>query len=345
MPDTITSTVADSRIDTAGLAISYADVAGAAERIAGVAHRTPVLTSRTADTLTGGELLFKCENFQRTGAFKIRGAYNAIARFTPVQRAVGVVAYSSGNHAQAIALAASMLRVKATIVMPQDAPASKLAATRGYGADVVLYDRYAEPPDAAVARVLEDRGGIFIPPFDHPHVMAGQGTVAKELIEEVLAGGVQGGGAPLDLLVVPTSGGGLLAGCAVAAKTLNPGCRVIGIEPEAGNDAQQSLRSGSIVRIEPPKTIADGAQSRNVGQLTFPVMQRLVDDIDTVTDDQLVDAMRFFASRMKMLVEPTGCLAAAAVLSGKIDVRGKRVGIVVTGGNVDLGRFASLVAG
>lgn len=341
MPDTIIKSAAD----TAGLAISYDDVAGAAERIAGVAHRTPVLTSRTADTLTGGELLFKCENFQRTGAFKIRGAYNAIARFTPVQRAVGVVAYSSGNHAQAIALAASMLRVKATIVMPQDAPASKLAATRGYGADVVLYDRYAEPPDAAVARVLEDRGGIFIPPFDHPHVMAGQGTVAKELIEEVLAGGVQGGGAPLDLLVVPTSGGGLLAGCAVAAKTLNPGCRVIGIEPEAGNDAQQSLRSGSIVRIEPPKTIADGAQSRNVGQLTFPVMQRLVDDIDTVTDDQLVDAMRFFASRMKMLVEPTGCLAAAAVLSGKIDVRGKRVGIVVTGGNVDLGRFASLVAG
>ncbi|GLR80251.1 threo-3-hydroxy-L-aspartate ammonia-lyase (plasmid) [Azospirillum oryzae] len=341
MPDTIIKSAAD----TAGLAISYDDVAGAAERIAGVAHRTPVLTSRTADTLTGGELLFKCENFQRTGAFKIRGAYNAIARFTPVQRAVGVVAYSSGNHAQAIALAASMLRVKATIVMPQDAPASKLAATRGYGADVVLYDRYAEPPDAAVARVLEDRGGIFIPPFDHPHVMAGQGTVAKELIEEVLAGGVQGGGAPLDLLVVPTSGGGLLAGCAVAAKTLNPGCRVIGIEPEAGNDAQQSLRSGSIVRIEPPKTIADGAQSRNVGQLTFTVMQRLVDDIDTVTDDQLVDAMRFFASRMKMLVEPTGCLAAAAVLSGKIDVRGKRVGIVVTGGNVDLGRFASLVAG
>lgn len=339
MPDMMTSSGADSRIDTAGLAISYADVAGAAERIAGVAHRTPVLTSRTADTLTGGELLFKCENFQRTGAFKIRGAYNAIARFTPVQRAVGVVAYSSGNHAQAIALAASMLRVKATIVMPMDAPAAKLAATRGYGADVVLYDRYAEPPDAAVARVLEERGGTYVPPFDHPHVMAGQGTVAKELIEEVLAGG----GAPLDLLVVPTSGGGLLAGCAVAAKTLNPGCRVIGIEPEAGNDAQQSLRSGGIVRIEPPKTIADGAQSRAVGQLTFPVMQRLVDDIDTVTDDQLVDAMRFFASRMKMLVEPTGCLAAAAVLSGKLDVRGKRVGIVVTGGNVDLARFASLV--
>lgn len=344
MPDTIIKSGADSRIDnridTAGLAISYDDVAGAAERIAGVAHRTPVLTSRTADTLTGGELLFKCENFQRTGAFKIRGAYNAVSRFTPVQRALGVVAYSSGNHAQALALAASMLKVKSTIVMPQDAPAAKLAATRGYGADVVLYDRYAEPPDAAVARVLEERGGVLVPPFDHPHVMAGQGTVAKELIEEA---GQTGG--PLDLLVVPTGGGGLLSGCVIAAKTLNPGCRVVGVEPEAGNDAQQSLRSGAIVRIDAPKTIADGAQSRAVGQLTFPVMQRLVDDIVTVTDDQLVDAMRFFASRMKMLVEPTGCLAAAAVLSGKFDVRGKRVGIVVTGGNVDLGRFASLVAG
>ncbi|WP_376966483.1 threo-3-hydroxy-L-aspartate ammonia-lyase [Azospirillum sp. A26] len=340
MPDIMSNSAAasggaDSTIDTAGLAISYADVAGAAERIAGVAHRTPVLTSRTADTLTGGELLFKCENFQRTGAFKIRGAYNAVSRFTPVQRALGVVAYSSGNHAQALALAASMLKVKSTIVMPQDAPAAKLAATRGYGADVVLYDRYAEPPDAAVARVLEERGGVLIPPFDHPHVMAGQGTVAKELIEEA--------GGPLDLLVVPTGGGGLLSGCVIAAKTLNPGCRVVGVEPEAGNDAQQSLRSGAIVRIDAPKTIADGAQSRAVGQLTFPVIQRLVDDIVTVTDDQLVESMRFFASRMKMMVEPTGCLAAAAVMSGKFDVRGKRVGIVVTGGNVDLARFAALV--
>ncbi|PWC32721.1 threo-3-hydroxy-L-aspartate ammonia-lyase [Azospirillum sp. TSO35-2] len=320
--------------DSTDLAISFADVAAAAGRIAGVAHRTPVLTSATADALTGGRLLFKCENFQRTGAFKIRGAYNAIAQFTDAQRAAGVVAYSSGNHAQAIALAARLLGVKATIVMPMDAPAAKLEATRGYGGEVVLYDRYAEPPDAAVARVLDQRGGTYIPPFDHPHVMAGQGTLAKELIEEA---------GPLDLLVVPTSGGGLLSGCAVAAKTLSPGCRVVGIEPEAGNDAQQSLRSGSIVRIEPPKTIADGAQSRNVGQLTFPVMQRLVDDIDTVSDAQLVDAIRFFASRMKMLVEPTGCLAAAAVLSGTLDVRGLRVGVVVTGGNVDLARFATLV--
>ncbi|CAO3428431.1 threo-3-hydroxy-L-aspartate ammonia-lyase [Azospirillum doebereinerae] len=316
------------------LAISFADVAGAAERIAGVAHRTPVLTSATADALTGGRLFFKCENFQRTGAFKIRGAYNAISQFDDVQRAAGVVTYSSGNHAQAIALAARLLGVKSTIVMPMDAPAAKLEATRGYGGEVVLYDRYAEPPDAAVARLMAERGGTFIPPFDHPHVMAGQGTVAKELIEEA---------GPLDLLLVPTGGGGLLSGCAVATKTLSPGCRIVGVEPEAGNDAQQSLRSGSIVRIEPPKTIADGAQSRSVGQLTFPVLRRLVDGIETVSDADLVEAMRFLAARLKLVVEPTGGLALAAVLSGRIDVRGKRVGIVVTGGNVDLDRFATLV--
>ncbi|MCG5242949.1 threo-3-hydroxy-L-aspartate ammonia-lyase [Azospirillum doebereinerae] len=316
------------------LAISFADVAGAAERIAGVAHRTPVLTSATADALTGGRLFFKCENFQRTGAFKIRGAYNAISQFDDVQRAAGVVTYSSGNHAQAIALAARLLGVKSTIVMPMDAPAAKLEATRGYGGEVVLYDRYAEPPDAAVARLMAERGGTFIPPFDHPHVMAGQGTVAKELIEET---------GTLDLLLVPTGGGGLLSGCAVAARTLSPGCRVVGVEPEAGNDAQQSLRSGSIVKIEPPKTIADGAQSRSLGQLTFPVLRRLVDGIETVSDDDLVEAMRFLATRLKLVVEPTGGLALAAVLSGRIDVRDKRVGIVVTGGNVDLDRFATLV--
>lgn len=316
------------------LAISHEDVVAAAGRIAGVAHRTPVLTSSTADAMTGGRLLFKCENFQRTGAFKIRGAYNAIAQFTEAQRAAGVVAYSSGNHAQAIALAGRLLGVTATIVMPEDAPAAKLEATRGYGGDVVLYDRYAEPPDAAVARVLAERGGTYIPPFDHAHVMAGQGTVAKELIED---------SGLLDLLLVPTGGGGLISGCAVAARALSPGCRIVGVEPEAGNDAQQSLRGGAIVRIEPPKTIADGAQSRSVGQLTFPVMRRLVEDIVTVSDAELVNAMRFAASRMKMLVEPTGCLAIAAALSGRIDPRGQRVGIVVTGGNIDLTRFASLV--
>ncbi|MBP2228500.1 threonine dehydratase [Azospirillum agricola] len=316
------------------LAISFADVAGAAGRIAGVAHRTPVLTSATADARTGGRLFFKCENFQRTGAFKIRGAYNAIAQLDEAQRAAGVVAYSSGNHSQAIALAARLLGVAATIVMPQDAPAAKLDATRGYGGEVVLYDRYAEPPDAVVARLMARRGGTFIPPFDHPHVMAGQGTVAKELIEEA---------GDLDLLLVPTGGGGLLSGCAVAARALVPDCRILGVEPEAGNDAQQSLRLGSIVRIEPPKTIADGAQSRSLGQLTFPVLRALVDGIETVADDELVEAMRFLAARLKLVVEPTGGLAVAAALSGRIDLRGKRVGIVVTGGNVDLDRFAALV--
>lgn len=316
------------------LAISYADVVAAAGRIAGVAHRTPVMTSATADAKTGGTLFFKCENLQRTGAFKIRGACNAVSQLTPEQRAAGVVAYSSGNHAQALALAATLQGVRATIVMPQDAPATKLAATRGYGAEVVLFDRYAEAADMAVARLQTERGGTQIPPFDHPHVMAGQGTVAKELIEEV---------GPLDLLIVPTGGGGLLSGCATAARALNPGCRILGVEPEAGNDAQQSLRSGAIVRIEAPRTIADGAQSRSVGQLTFPVLRRLVDDIETVSDADLVETMKFLAGRMKLVVEPTGCLAAAAILSGKIDVRGKRVGIVLTGGNVDLDRFASLV--
>ena len=324
----------DTDLADADLAISFADVAGAAERIAGVAHCTPVLTSATADAKTGGRLLFKCENFQRTGAFKIRGAYNAIAQFTARQRADGVITYSSGNHAQAIALAARLQGVAATIVMPMDAPAAKLEATRDYGGAVVLYDRYAEPPDTVVARLMAEHGGTFIPPFDHPHVMAGQGTVAKELIEEAGA---------LDLLVVPTGGGGLLSGCAVAARALNPDCRIVGVEPEAGNDAQQSLRGGAIVRIEPPKTIADGAQSRSLGKLTFPVLRRLVDDIVTVSDAELVDSMRFLAGRMKLVVEPTGCLAAAAVLSGKLDVDAKRVGIVVTGGNVDLNRFAALV--
>jgi threo-3-hydroxy-L-aspartate ammonia-lyase len=318
----------------ADLAISYADVVGAAERIVGIAHRTPVLTSSTADARTGARLFFKCENFQRTGAFKIRGAGNAIAQLPADRRGAGVVAFSSGNHAQAIALAAQLQGVKSVIVMPMDAPESKVAATRAYGGEVVLYDRYAGPPEAVANRLVEERGATLLPPFDHPHIMAGQGTAVKELIEEV---------GPLDLLLIPTSGGGLLAGSAVTAQALSPGCRIIGVEPEAGNDAQQSLRSGQIVRIEPPRTIADGAQSRNVGQHTFPVMQRLVEDILTVSDAELVEAMSFFARSMKIMVEPTGCLGAAAALSGKLEIAGMRVGIVLTGGNIDLSRFAALV--
>ncbi|MGD0188180.1 MAG: threo-3-hydroxy-L-aspartate ammonia-lyase [Roseiarcus sp.] len=316
------------------LAISFDDIERAQKRLAGVAHRTPVLTSKTADERTGARLFFKCENFQRTGAFKFRGAFNAISQFTPAQRANGVVAFSSGNHAQAIALSARLLGVKAVIVMPTDAPAIKLAATRGYGAEVVLYDRYAEDREAIGRRLAEERGLTLVPPYDHPHVMAGQGTAARELIEDA---------GPLDLLIAPLGGGGLLSGCATAAKAMLPDCSVVGVEPAAGNDGQRSFRSGRIVHIGAPDTIADGAQTQHLGTLTFPVLQRRVDDILTVDDAELVEAMAFFASRMKIMVEPTGCLGAAAVFGRKLDLKGKRVGIVLSGGNVDLLRFASLI--
>ncbi len=316
------------------LAISFDDIVRAHERIMPAAHRTPVLTSTTADALSGARLFFKCENLQRVGAFKFRGAYNAIAQFTPAQRAGGVVAYSSGNHAQGIALAARLLGVRAVIVMPSDAPAIKIAATRGYDAEVVLYDRYAEDRDAIGRRLADEQGLTLIPPYDHPHIMAGQGTAAKELIEEV---------GPLDALIVPLGGGGLLSGSATAAKAMSPGCAVVGVEPEAGNDGQRSFRSGQIVRIETPKTIADGAQTQFLGRHTFPVIQELVDDILTVSDADLVEAMKFFASRMKMIVEPTGCLGAAAAFGRRLDLAGKRVGVILTGGNIDLARFAELI--
>ena len=316
------------------LAISFDDILSAQKRIAGVAHRTPVLTSTTADAMTGAQIFFKAENFQRMGAFKFRGGFNAVSQLTPAQRANGVVAFSSGNHAQAIALSARLLDVKAVIIMPTDAPAAKLAATRGYGGEVVLYDRYREDREAIGRRLSEERGLTLIPPYDHPHVMAGQGTAAAELIEDA---------GPLDLIIAPLGGGGLLSGCATAAKAMLAACSVIGVEPAAGNDGQRSLRSGEIVHIDAPETIADGAQTQHLGQFIFPVLQRYVEDILTVSDAELVEAMRFFASRMKMIVEPTGCLAAAAVFSGQLDLRGKRVGIILSGGNVDLARFAALV--
>jgi threo-3-hydroxy-L-aspartate ammonia-lyase len=318
------------------LAISFADVLAAHQRIQDVAHRTPVFTSRTADTASDARLFFKCENFQRIGAFKFRGAYNAIAQFTPEQKAAGVVAFSSGNHAQAIALAARLLGVKAVIVMPRDAPQIKVTATRGYGGEVVQYDRYTEDREAIGRALAEERGLTLIPPYDHPQVMAGQGTAAKELFEDV---------GELDVLVVPLGGGGLLSGCAVVARAMSPNCAVIGVEPEAGNDGEQSFRSGKIVHIDTPRTIADGAQTQHLGQYTFPVLLRLVDDIVTVSDAQLVEAMRFFASRMKIIVEPTGCLGAAAVFGQTVAVQGRRVGILISGGNVDLARFAALVRG
>jgi threonine dehydratase len=318
------------------LAISFDDVQKAHDRILNIANRTPVLTSRYANSLTGAELFFKCENFQRVGAFKFRGAYNAISQFTPEQKAAGVVTFSSGNHAQAIALSANLLGVKAMIVMPSDAPKIKVAATRGYGADVVFYDRYKEDREAIGKQIMEERKMTLIPPYDHPHVMAGQGTAAKELIEDV---------GKLDMLLAPVGGGGLISGCATAAKAMIPGCTIIGVEPEAGNDAQQSLRDGKIIHIEVPKTIADGAQTQHLGQYTFPVMQHLVDDILTVADSELIEAMNFFAGRMKIVVEPTGCLGAAAVFGKHLEVRGKRIGVILSGGNIDLMSFASMIRG
>ncbi len=316
------------------LSVSFEDVRAAAARIKSAAHRTPVLTSSFANTQTGGQLFFKAENLQRMGAFKFRGAFNALARFSPEQRKAGVAAFSSGNHAQAIALAGRLLGIPAAIVMPQDAPALKIAATRGYGGEVILFDRYKEDRQAISERLAKERGMTLIPPYDHPHVIAGQGTAAKELIEDA---------GSLDMLLVCLGGGGLISGCALAAKALNPDCVVIGVEPEAGNDAQQSFRKGEIVHIEVPQTIADGAQTQHLGNHTFPIIRALVDDIVTVSDAQLIAAMKFFAERMKQVVEPTGCLAAAAAFNGIVDMKGKRVGVIISGGNVDLARFAQLI--
>lgn len=315
-------------------AVAYADIEAAARRLAGVAHRTPVVTSGTFDARAGCRAFFKCENLQRMGAFKFRGAYNALATLPPAERAKGVVAFSSGNHAQAVALAGKLLGVRATIVMPADAPAVKVAATRGYGAEVVFYDRArGEDREQVALRVAGERGATLIPPFDHAEVIAGQGTAARELIEETGA---------LDVLAVPTGGAGLLSGSAIAAKHLSPGIRVVGVEPAAGDDAAQSFRAKRLVSIDVPDTIADGARTQSLGALTFPLALRYVDDIVTVTDAQIVEAMRFLWERMKLVVEPTGALAAAAILAGRTEVRGKRVGIILSGGNVDLKAVGAL---
>jgi threonine dehydratase len=314
------------------LAISYEDIAAAHRRLQGVAHRTPVIRSQTLNGLTGASVFFKCENFQRMGAFKFRGAYNALLKLTDAQKRLGVCAFSSGNHAQGIALSAQILGMNATIVMPQDSPAIKMAATRAYGAQVISYDRYRDDREAISRQLAQEQGMTLIPPYDHADVMAGQGTAAKELFEEA---------GPLDLLLVCLGGGGLISGCAVAAAELSPGCRVIGVEPEAGNDAQQSKRLGRIVRIDTPRTIADGAQTQALGQLTFPIIDALVSDIVTVSDAELIDAMRFAAARMKIVVEPTGALAMAAALQSKVEIRGLRVGVIISGGNIDIAQLAS----
>jgi threo-3-hydroxy-L-aspartate ammonia-lyase len=314
---------------------TFDDVAAAAQRIAGHAHRTPVLRSATANAQHQAEFFFKCENMQRMGAFKFRGAFNALSKFTPEQRQRGVVAFSSGNHAQAIALSARLLGMPAAILMPTDAPKAKIDATRGYGAEVIGFDRFTQDREALTRQLAAERGMTLIPPFDHADIMAGQGTAAKELFEEV---------GELDMLFVPLGGGGLLSGSALSARALSPKCKVYGVEPEAGNDAQQSLRKGEIVHIPTPTTLADGAQTQHIGRLTFGVIRRDVNDILTASDDQLVQAMRFFAERMKMVVEPTGCLGLAGALHGGLPIAGKRIGVIISGGNVDLGRFAQLVA-
>jgi threonine dehydratase len=322
------------RRDTVPL-IELEDVERAARRLAGIAHRTPVLTSRTLDERTGARVAVKAECFQRGGAFKFRGAYNKISSLDEDALRRGVIAYSSGNHAQAVAIAAALLGSHATIVMPEDAPAAKRDATRGYGAEIVNYDRWTESREEIGARLAEERGLELVKPYDDPLVMAGQGTVALELLEE----------APeLDVLLVPVSGGGLIAGCATVAKALRQRIRVVGVEPEAGDDTRRSLATGERVRIDVPRTIADGLQATEPGELTFEVNRERVDEVVTVTDDEVVEAMVFLFDRLKLVAEPSGAAGVAALLSGRLDARDASVGIVLSGGNVGAGRFAELVA-
>ncbi|HKS47752.1 MAG TPA: pyridoxal-phosphate dependent enzyme [Amycolatopsis sp.] len=316
------------------MTVTLDDVREAAERIKGVAHRTPVLRSRTLDELVGATVFLKCENFQRVGAFKFRGAYNAASRLSPEQVAKGIAAYSSGNHAQAIALAARELGTTAVILMPEDTPKSKMDAVAGYGAEIVTYDRYTGDRTAIGEALAAERGMALIPPYDHPHVIAGQGTAALELIEEV---------GELDALLGPVGGGGLIAGSATAAKGLRTGICMIGVEPEAGDDTKRSLEAGRRVSIPVPRTIADGQAADIPGELTFSINQRLLDGIALVTDDEIRDAMRFAFERLKIVVEPSGATALAALLAGRLDRVPPRVGLIISGGNIGAERFAELL--
>lgn len=306
---------------------TYADVEAAAGRLKGIANRTPVLTSRTFNRLTGASAFFKCENFQRGGAFKFRGAYNALKRIAETGKATGVLTYSSGNHAQALAMAGGLLGIQTTIIMPSDAPAVKVAATRGYGAEIILYDRSETTREALGRQLSEERGLPIVPPYDHPDVVAGQGTAALELFEET---------GPLDLLLVCCGGGGLLSGSAIAARALSPRCRVIGVEPAQADDATRSFHSGTLHTVHNPDTIADGARTPSLGKITFPLVRRHVDDMVTVSEESILRAMFFLWERMKLVVEPTGALAAAALLDGTVRAEGKRTGVIISGGNVDL---------
>jgi threonine dehydratase len=314
---------------------TFADVESAARQIAGVAHRTPTVTSHSVNTRTGAEVVFKCENLQRAGAFKFRGAYNALSRLSADERRRGVVTFSSGNHAQAIALAGRVLDIPRVIVMPSDAPSIKRIATQGYGGEVVLYDRDTEDREAIGRRLAGERGLTLIPPYDHPHVIAGQGTAARELIEEAGA---------LDYLFVPCGGGGLLSGSAIAAHAMCPDCRVVGVEPAAGDDATRSFRTKTLQTVHNPKTVADGARTPSLGVLTLPLVLQYVSDMTTVDDPTLVRTMFYLWERLKLVVEPTGALGAAATLEGTTPIRGKRVGVILSGGNVDLACIAELTA-
>jgi len=306
---------------------TFADVESAAKQLTGVAHRTPVATSRAVDARTGAQLFFKCENLQRAGAFKFRGAYNALSRLSPDERRRGVVTFSSGNHAQAIALAGQVLDVPRVIVMPSDAPSVKRIATEGYGGEVVLYDRDREDREAIGQRLSRERGLTLVPPYDHPHVIAGQGTAARELIQEV---------GELDFLFVPCGGGGLLSGSAIAARAMASGCKVIGVEPAAGDDATRSFRTKQLQTVHNPKTVADGARTPSLGTLTFPLVLQYASDMATVDDPTLLRTMFYLWERLKLVVEPTGALGAAAAIEGTTPIRGARVGVVLSGGNVDL---------
>ena len=318
--------------------VSYADIESAAAQIAGVAHKTPVATSHTIDAETGATFFFKCENLQRAGAFKFRGAYNALSRLNRDERSRGVVTFSSGNHAQAIALAGQILNIPRVIVMPSDAPAVKRTATEAYGGEVVLYDRDREDREAIGKRLAAERGLTLVPPYDHPHIIAGQGTAARELIEEV---------GPLDLLYCPCGGGGLLSGTAVSAKALTSNCQVIGVEPAAGDDGARSFKTKTLQTVTNPKTVADGARTPSLGALTFPLILQYVSDVTTVDDPTLLRAMFHLWERLKVVVEPTGALGAAAALFGTTtagSVRGKRVGVILSGGNVDLAQVGGWMA-
>ena len=316
-------------------AISFDDVKSAATVLQGVAHRTPVLTSRTINALTGYEVYFKCENFQRIGAFKFRGAYNALSRLTDAEKARGVVTHSSGNHAQGIALAAKLLGLAATIVMPTDAPATKLAATRGYGAEVILYDRQMRDRADISAELVHEHGFVFVHPYDHPHIMAGQGTAALELLEEV---------PDLAVLVAPIGGGGLLSGCATAAKAIKPTLRIYGVETETSDDWWQSLQKNERVKIPPPDTIADGIRTQQPGELTFPIIREYIEEALLVSDGQTIEALKLLLLRMKILVEPTGAVAPAAVLQKQVGPPGAKVGVIISGGNIDPELLACLLS-